>query len=93
MRNGLPSTDLSFDGPLYISFDLDALDPAYAPGVAHPEPGGLTTRQALSIIHKLKAPIVGADIVELNPSRDPLGLTAVVGAKLVKEMAGMMVES
>jgi arginase len=78
-------------GPLYISFDLDALDSAFAPGVSHPEGGGLTTRQALSIIHAIGCPIVGADVVEMNPARDPLEITAYTAAKIVKEIAGMMI--
>jgi len=77
-------------GPLYISVDLDGLDPAFVPGVAHPEPGGLTVRDVLGMIQAAPVPIVGADVVELCPSRDPLGLTAVVAAKIVKELAGRM---
>jgi agmatinase len=75
-------------GPLYVSIDLDGIDPAFAPGVAHPEPGGLTVREVLGLIQSAPAPIVGADVVELCPERDPLGLTAVVAAKIVKEIAG-----
>lgn len=82
---------LDLSGPLYISFDLDGLDPAFAPGVSHPEGGGLTTRQALSIIHAIGCPIVGADVVEMNPVRDPLLTTAYTAAKIVKEIAGMMI--
>ena len=51
-----------FDEPVYLSFDLDALDPAHAPGVSHYEPGGLTVREVLTIIHRIKVPTVGADI-------------------------------
>lgn len=83
---------LSFKNPLYISFDMDALDPAFAPGVSHQEAGGLTTRQAVDLIHRLKARIVGLDVVELNPSRDPSGITAAAAVKIVKEVAGMMVK-
>jgi agmatinase len=79
-----------FSGPLYLSFDLDVFDPAYAPGVSHHEPGGLSVRQALDWIQGLEAPLVGADIVELNPGRDPDGRTAMVAAKLVKEIGSMM---
>ena len=82
-----------FDSPVYISFDVDALDPAFAPGVSHPEPGGLSTRQALEVIQRVGAPIVGADIVELNPVRDPSGLTAMVCAKLLKEILARMLET
>ena len=90
MRSVRKLQELRFSRPLYISFDLDALDPAFAPGVSHPEPGGLSTREALHIIHGLKGDVIGADIVELNPDRDPLGLTAMVAAKLLKEIAAKM---
>jgi agmatinase len=82
---------LRFANPVYISFDLDALDPAFAPGVAHREPGGLSTRQALQVIQALKGRIVGLDIVELNPSRDPAGITAAAAFKILKETAGRIV--
>lgn len=78
------------DGPLYISIDLDGLDPAFAPGVAHREPGGLAVREVLGMIQGAAGPLAGADVVELNPSRDPLGVTASVAAKLVKELAARM---
>ncbi len=81
---------LDFDSPVYLSVDLDGLDPAFAPGVSHPEPGGLTTRQALSLIQQSNGTIVGADIVEYNPSFDPTGITAMVAAKLLKEIAARM---
>lgn len=80
-------------GPVYLSIDLDGLDPAFAPGVSHREPGGLTVRELLNVIRELEGPIVGADIVELNPHRDADGLTAVVGAKLLKEVAARMIET
>ncbi|MEW5901917.1 MAG: agmatinase [Acidobacteriota bacterium] len=88
LRDGL---SLSFNHPLYISFDLDALDPAFAPGVSHHEAGGLSTRQALDIIHGLKAKIIGLDVVELNPTRDCSGITAAAAVRIIKEVAGMMV--
>jgi arginase family enzyme len=75
--------------PLYISIDLDALDPAFAPGVSHHEPGGLSVREILSVLHRIKGPIVGADVVEYNPIRDINGMTAVVAAKFVKELASI----
>jgi agmatinase len=75
--------------PLYISIDLDALDPAFAPGVSHHEPGGLTTRDILAVLNRVTGPIVGADIVEYNPSRDINAMTSVVAAKLVKEIAAL----
>jgi len=93
MQDWRPDLQLTFSGPLYLSVDLDVLDPAYAPGVSHPEPGGLTTRDVLTLIQNLRAPIVGADIVELNPSRDPLGITTMAAAKLFKEIAGAMLSN
>jgi agmatinase len=77
------------DPPLYVSIDLDALDPAFAPGVSHHEPGGLSVRDILSVLHRVPGPIVGADVVEYNPTRDINGMTAVVAAKLVKELAAL----
>jgi agmatinase len=76
--------------PVYMSIDLDGLDPAHVPGVAHPEPGGLTVREVLTLIHGLEVPLIGADVVELNPELDSRGLTSFVAAKLVKELAGRM---
>ena len=80
-----------FTAPVYLSLDLDGLDPAFAPGVSHHEPGGLTTREVLNLIHRRDAPILGADIVELNPHRDVSFQTAALAAKLLKEIAGKMV--
>jgi arginase len=82
--------DITFDTPVYISVDIDALDPAFAPGVSHREPGGLTTRQVIKIIQSINAPVIGADIVEFNPEMDPTGMTAVVCAKILKELAAKM---
>jgi arginase len=84
-------THLNLAGPIYISFDMDALDPAFAPGVSHWEPGGLTTREAISYIHALPGPIIGADLVEFNPVHDSTGLTATVAAKILKELLGKMI--
>ncbi len=75
------------EGPVYISFDLDGLDPAFAPGVSHPEPGGLSVRDVLSVLDRVSGRIVGADIVELNPRFDINGVTAIVAAKFVREIA------
>lgn len=76
--------------PLYISLDVDALDPAYASGVSHREPGGLSVRDVISLVQSIDVPVVGADVVELNPSRDLDDLTARVAAKLVKELLALM---
>jgi len=89
MRDFAPEIVPIPDGPLYISIDLDALDPAYAPGVSHHEPGGLSVRDVLAVLQRIRSPIVGADVVEYNPSRDVNGMTAVVAAKLVKEIAAI----
>jgi len=72
---------------------MDVLDPAFAPGVSHQEPGGLSTHDVLGVIQGINTPIVGADIVEFNPTRDPLGITAVAAAKLVQEVAACMLET
>jgi agmatinase len=87
--------NLRFDltTPVYISMDLDGLDPAYAPGVSHREPGGLSPRQVIDLIHTIDQPIVAADIVEYNPRCDISNLTAIVAAKLLKEIGGMMVKA
>jgi agmatinase len=77
---------------VYLSIDLDALDPAFAPGVSHPEPGGLAVRDVVSLVQALAGPIAGADVVECNPAADTGGITARVAAKLVKEIAARMVE-
>ena len=86
-------------GPVYLTIDVDGLDPAFAPGVSHHEPGGLTMRQLLGLIHQLAeqmggegsgVQLVGADIVEINPDRDIHDMTAMVGAKLVREVLGIM---
>jgi agmatinase len=89
----LASIGSDMDGPVYISFDMDALDPAFAPGVSHHEPGGLSPRDVLDIIQRLPNRIVGADIVEYNPARDINDMTAMVAAKLLKEIAGKMLQN
>ncbi|MCL6273479.1 agmatinase [Muricauda sp. 2012CJ35-5] len=79
-----------FRNPLYLSLDMDALDPAFAPGVSHHEPGGLTTREVIRIIQNINVPLIGADIVEYNPERDINGMTAMVSAKLFREIISKM---
>ena len=83
---------LRFTGPVYLSLDMDCLDPAFAPGVSHHEPGGMSTREVVEIIQTLKGNLVGADIVELNPELDPLKITGMVAGKLLKEILGRMLE-
>ena len=87
MRGFAPDLVPLFDGPTYISLDLDGIDPAFAPGVSHAEPGGLTVRDVLAVLDRVTGPIVGADIVELNPRFDVNGVTAILAAKLVREIA------
>ena len=88
------NSDLSFEftGPVYISLDIDGLDPAFAPGVSHPEPGGLTTRNIINIIHSLKGDVIGGDIVEYNPIKDINDMTAITAAKLLKEIIGKIMK-
>lgn len=90
MRDWQRGMPLNLSGPLYLSLDLDAFDPAFAPGVSHHEPGGFSTREVLEIIQALPMPLVGADLVEYNPVRDPTGVTAALAAKLVKEILACM---
>jgi arginase len=78
--------------PLYISLDLDVLDPAFAPGVSHHEPGGMTSRELIKIIRHISVSIAGADIVEYNPTRDINHMTAMVAYKLFKELAAKMID-
>ncbi|MBV8722629.1 MAG: agmatinase [Candidatus Eremiobacteraeota bacterium] len=79
------------NGTVYVTIDLDGLDPAFAPGVSHREPGGLSVRDVLRIIAAIPGRIVGADVVELNPDCDVDGLTAGVAAKLARELAAVMI--
>ncbi len=81
------------EGPLYISIDLDGIDPAEAPGVSHPEPGGLTLREVLAVLRRQTAVVVGADIVEYNPRFDQHARTAILAAKLVRELAALIVRN
>lgn len=90
MRSFKDGLKLEFSRPVYLSFDVDGLDPAFAPGVSHRQPGGLSTRQALSVIQTFSGRLVGADIVEFNPLLDLPGMTDAVCAKLLKEIAARM---
>lgn len=93
MKAWNPLHRFKFDGPVYISLDMDAIDPAFAPGVSHHEPGGFSSREIISILQNIKANVVGADIVEFNPTRDPSGITAMLAAKLYKEMLDLLLRS
>lgn len=89
MAGFMPEHVPVLEGPLYISLDLDGIDPSEAPGVAHTEPGGLTTREVLAVLRRQTAPVVGADVVELNPRFDVHDRTAILAAKLVREIAAL----
>jgi len=86
MRRWQGPFDLAIDGPVYLSLDLDVLDPAFIAGISHPEPGGLSVRDVVSMLQRLAAPLIGADLVELNPREDPSPRSGLVAAKLVKEL-------
>jgi agmatinase len=94
MRQGLAAMQgmvATLEGPVYISLDLDVLDPAHVPGINHPEPGGLATRDLLTLVQAVpRGLLIGADVVELSPANDLRDLTARVAAKLVKELVGRM---
>jgi len=81
------------DGPTYISFDVDGLDPVYAPGTGTPEIGGITTIEALTLLRGLRnLNLVGGDVVEVAPPFDPSGNTALVGATLMYEILCLLAE-
>ncbi|MEB2836357.1 MAG: agmatinase [Desulfurococcales archaeon] len=84
----LTELNLSFDRA-YISFDLDVLDPAHAPGVGNPEPGGLSTRELVDLVRSLRVDVIGFDVVELIPSYDCSGITAYAAAKIIRETLGL----
>ena len=89
---GLPAGEkLKSAGSVYITFDMDVLDPAFAPGVSHREPGGMSVREAIAHLHAIEGEIVGADLVEYNPVQDVAGVTATVAGKIVKEILGKMI--
>ncbi|MEM7425660.1 MAG: agmatinase [Pseudomonadota bacterium] len=81
------------DDPVYVSFDIDCIDPAFAPGTGTPEVGGFTTREAQALLRGLRGlNIVGADVVEVSPPFDPSGYTALAGATMMFELLCVMAE-
>jgi agmatinase len=79
------------DRPLYVSIDIDVLDPAHAPGTGTPEAGGLTSRELLAILRGLRgAKLVGADVVEVAPAYDHSQITAVAAAHVAYELISLM---
>ncbi len=91
MRSLAAYAKLKAAGPVYITFDMDVLDPAFAPGVSHREPGGMSVRDVIAHLHAIEGEIVGADVVEYNPVQDVAGVTAIVAAKVLKEILGKMI--
>jgi guanidinopropionase len=82
------------DGPTYISFDVDGLDPVYAPGTGTPEVGGITTLEAQRLLHGLRGlNLIGGDVVEVAPPYDQTGNTALVGATMMFEILCLIADS
>jgi len=82
------------DGPTYISFDVDGLDPSFAPGTGTPEVGGLTTIEGQAIVRAMQGlHLVGGDVVEVSPPFDPTGNTALVGATMMFEILCVLADS
>ncbi len=82
------------DGPFYVSFDIDGLDPAFAPGTGTPEVGGLTSLEAQTLLRGLRGlDLRGADVVEVSPPFDPSGITALAGATIIYELLCLLAES
>ena len=92
MANWTSGSAFFFERPVWISLDLDVLDPAFAPGVSHPEPGGLSVRDVIGVLQRLGGNVIGADLVEYNPETDIQGVTASVCFKLIKELAAVLLQ-
>lgn len=84
--------DIQLEGKVYLSLDIDVFDPAFVPGVSHHEPGGMSPREFINAFHALDLDLIGADIVEYNPFRDVADITAALAAKMLKEIAGKMLQ-
>ncbi len=84
--------NFSFDeaGPVYLSIDVDVLDPAFAPGSGNPVPGGISTRDLISLIQRIRSKNIGMDIVEVNPLLDPWGITALAAVRAIMETLSVM---
>ena len=95
-RMGIPAVierarEIAGDGPTYLSFDIDSLDPSFAPGTGTPEIGGMTTREALELLRGLKGlNFVGGDVVEVAPQYDATANTAHAGAQVLFEIVSLM---
>jgi agmatinase len=90
MKDWTARLALRFESPVYLSLDLDVLDPAFAPGVAHPEPGGLSVREVLQLLRRVEGRVVGGDLVEFNPKNDPSPRTGLVCVKLLKGLVDLI---
>lgn len=90
MRHWRGPEPIALDGPVYLSLDLDVLDPAFITGIAHPEPGGLTVAELVGQLRALEARIVGVDLVELNPRLDPSGRSGLVAVKILKALVDLL---
>jgi agmatinase len=88
----LPEFRYEEEGPVYLSVDIDVLDPAYAPGCGNPVPGGPSTRELFALLQSLRCEIVAFDVVEVNPLLDPSGVTALTAARIVTEMLGVFIQ-
>jgi agmatinase len=86
----LPQFHYEEEGPVYLSLDIDVLDPAYAPGCGNPVPGGPSTRELLTLLQGIKCEIVALDVAEVNPLVDPSGITALAAARIVIELVGVL---
>ncbi len=82
------------EGPAYLSFDIDSLDPAFAPGTGTPEVGGFTTAEALVLLRGMRGlNLIGGDVVEVAPPYDPSGITALAGATMMYEILCLLAEA
>ena len=82
------------EGPAYLSFDIDSLDPAFAPGTGTPEVGGFTTAEALTLLRGMRGLcLIGSDVVEVAPPYDPSGITALAGATMMYEILCLLAEA
>lgn len=90
MRHWRGPEPIQLDDPVYLSLDLDVLDPAFITGIAHPEPGGLSVAELVAQLRELEARVVGVDLVELNPRLDPSGRSGLVAVKLLKSLVDLL---
>ena len=94
LTTDLPSTPhIPKSAPVYLTVDLDGFDPAFAPGISHPVPGGLTSRQVLDLIQNIRCKLVGMDVVEVNPDLDVNDQTAILAARVLHEGMGLAANS